>query len=235
MTAKFIAFWFVVSIAIAGAPAEQSLPKAACDVLRGEVKKLPAGFFHQQCEPAGNPACPLGPILNAAAWTARADGIGLSRKEQGNHVLSPAGKIAADVLMLSSGIYFDVFSDVDGPGFSINCGGPNGTITDPARGWVAPVNPGTTPPPTPPPPTCADCERALDLARRELVQVRDEVNARDNRIAVLEQERDAASADRDAVRRELEELKARPAGRCEVTGGSGWIRSALGIKCRIVP
>lgn len=209
-------------------PREQSLPAAACAVLQSERAKLPSSLSALCHE---NPsACPLGAILNAAAWAAREQGLGVSRKTGGNHTDSPVGKIAIDVLMLKDGTYWDVFVAADDQA-GVNCGPSAGTITDPNRGWVAPVQPGgtiPTPPKPEPTPSCSACESALaertkerDDARREREDLRSDLHNTRN-------ERDAAVRERDELQKTLWELQSKPQPTCTA--------SIFGIKipCRVI-
>lgn len=210
-------------------PREQSLPAAACAVLTAERAKLPpslAALCHE------NPAaCPLGAILNAAAWAARDQGLGLSRKTGGNHTDSPVGKVAADVLMLADGTYWDVFSDVDGRA-EVSCGGVSGRITDPNRGFVAPIAPSggipTPPQPPIPAPSCAACERTVQertAERDEAREEREKLRAEAHNLTV---ERDAAVREKAQLEQKLWELQSRPQPTCTA--------SIFGIKipCRVI-
>jgi hypothetical protein len=109
----------------------------------------------------------FGLVLNETAWVHRATGWGLSRKDGGRHVDSPVGPIAEDVLHHQpSNLHWDVLAAAAiGNPLDPARGGsqPIGQMTNPARPWVAPVDPGgasTVPPPvvepppvTEPPPT----------------------------------------------------------------------------------
>ncbi len=94
----------------------------------------------------------LGDILNEVAWTHRAEGFGLSRKDSGTHVDSPVGPIAEDVLQRNTdNHHWDVLQSA-GVGYPLQpTQGPSiGVMTDPNRPWVAPVQPATAPPVQPP-------------------------------------------------------------------------------------
>lgn len=89
-------------------------------------------------------AADLGAILNRVAWTHRADGWGLSRKDFGTCVPSPVGLIAEDVLHHQpSNFHWDVLAGagVGQPLKPIQTDAI-GPMTDPRRPWVAPVDPG---------------------------------------------------------------------------------------------
>lgn len=127
---------FLLLVLIPGAVGAQQLPEAACRTLHQERAKHPANLL-SICGEAGDARCPLGAMLNAAALAA-GDGLGLSRKETGFFVTSPAGRVASDVLMLADGTYWDVFVAGEERA-GVSCGSSHGRITDPRRGWVAPV------------------------------------------------------------------------------------------------
>jgi len=97
----------------------------------------------------------LGVLLNRVAWAHRADGFGLSRKVGGTTAPFPGGgTICHDVLQLRDGTAWDVLLAAGEGATPVQ--GDSFLITDPARPWVAPVDPGTPPmpePPTPEPPT----------------------------------------------------------------------------------
>ncbi len=82
----------------------------------------------------------VGALLNAVAWNNRDDGWGLSRKDSGSFVNSPAGPIAGDILHHQpSNIIFDVligWEETADPAWQCV-----GFMTDPNRPWVAPVQP----------------------------------------------------------------------------------------------
>jgi len=84
----------------------------------------------------------LGVLLNAVAWEHRAEGFGLSRKVGGITVPFPGGgTICHDVLQLPDGTAWDVLLAAGEQATPIQ--GDSFTITDPARPWVAPVDPWT--------------------------------------------------------------------------------------------
>lgn len=111
-------------------------------------------------------ASDLGAVLNRVAWTHRADGWGLSRKDFGTCVPSPVGLIAEDVLHHApSNLHWDVLAGA-GVGLPLRPIQTDaiGPMTDPRRPWVAPVDPGgevTTP--TPPVDVHACRHQACDL------------------------------------------------------------------------
>ncbi|HMN09323.1 MAG TPA: hypothetical protein PKC83_11105 [Gemmatimonadaceae bacterium] len=93
-------------------------------------------------------------LLNAAAWQHRAEGYGLSKKTSGTRGRRHDGQECChDVLMLRDGTYWDCLSGAGAASTPV-WGQPSGTITDPARGWVAPIAPtqGEVPSPVPVPP-----------------------------------------------------------------------------------
>jgi hypothetical protein len=133
-----------LSILLPAAAAAQPLPADVCATLHA-VRGGGAITSNAQ----------LGEMLNRIAWTHRAAGIGVNRKSGGNACPSPAGLIACDILQRQSdGAAWDVFGSA-GPGEPTTpaCGGAIAPITDPARPWVAPVNPGSDPEPPAPTPT----------------------------------------------------------------------------------
>jgi hypothetical protein len=78
----------------------------------------------------------------------------VSRKEQGTRGTRYDGQDCChDVIMLRDGTYWDCLNAAGGATVP-TWGQPSGTITDPSRGWLAPIPPqGTTPvPPDPDPP-----------------------------------------------------------------------------------
>jgi hypothetical protein len=157
--------------------AAQDLPADVCTTLRQVRGSAPITSNAE-----------IGAILNRVAWTHRADGIGLSRKTGGNHCESPAGPIACDILQLRDGTAWDVLSAA-GPGepTSPTCGGSIGTLIDPARPFVAAVDPGDTPDtpdtdrPAPPAPSAdaatADLQRQQLAALLQIVQQNAELRA----------------------------------------------------------
>lgn len=103
-------------------------------------------------------------LCNDAAWEHRAEGYGVSRKERGTRGRRYDGQECChDVIMLRDGTYWDVLDGAglgDPPGYSVpkwgvnGNGQPAGTITDPLRGWIAPIVPqGGVVIPEPPGPT----------------------------------------------------------------------------------
>lgn len=116
------------------APQEPNLPADVCATLHEERAKLPTPLDGVQ----------LGEMLNRVAWRHRAQGWGLSGKNFGTHVDSPAGKIAHDVLHRNTdNRIWDVLVAA-GEASTPTCGPALGVQTDPQRPWVAPVDPGGT-------------------------------------------------------------------------------------------
>lgn len=125
------------------------LPAAACAALRADRAKLPTPMTPAQ----------RGAMLNHAAWEARAAGVGLSRKVSGTFCPAPAGittTISCDALFKENPAspaagpwsYWDVI--VGDAAQSINCGPSTNQNGDPARRWLAPVDPGGGSTPIPP-------------------------------------------------------------------------------------
>lgn len=138
----------------------QSLPLKACEVLKRERAKYPISL-RNVCLNSGQSNCPLGNMLNTAASES---GLGLAFKNSGYWVTSPAGPIASDILMNSSKLGWDVFSDAENTA-RVNCGNTIGTITN--RPYVSPV--GSITPPT----TCEtkllELQHKIDNARCEII------------------------------------------------------------------
>jgi hypothetical protein len=149
----------LLALACAAPPAAaQNLPPDVCTTLR-EVRG--SGPITSDAQ--------LGAMLNRVAWTHRLEGIGLNRKAGGNNCPSPAGVVACDILQRKSdGTAWDVLGSAGvGEPTTVNCGGAIGLITDPARPWVAPVDPGGTPTPAEPS-TPAPTPPATDAVLEEL-------------------------------------------------------------------
>ena len=99
-------------------------------------------------------------LCNDAAWEHQAQGYGISRKETGTRGRRYDGLEAChDVIMLRDGTYWDVLQAA-GAASVPTWGPPSGTITDPKRGWVAPIVPqgGVVPPDPEPPQPPSDLE-----------------------------------------------------------------------------
>jgi len=132
---------FILPILLVASVANaQSLPSAACDTLRAERIKYPSSLS-PVCSMAGDVRCPLGDMLNKAALKAN---LGMGGKSDGYFVTSPAGKVAADILMDSTKTGWDVFRDAENKA-EVNCGNSIGKITN--RPFVYPVPVGPVPPP----------------------------------------------------------------------------------------
>jgi len=113
----------------------------------------------------------LGILLNRVAWAHRAAGFGLSRKVGGTVVPFPGGgTICHDVLQLLDGTAWDVL--VGAGEAATPTQGESFLITDPARPWLAPVDPGESlpepapepelvPAPAPVPPSVPDLTEPL--------------------------------------------------------------------------
>lgn len=154
------------------------LPATVCQELRTGRAALPTPMTAAQ----------RGVLLNRAAWVGRAGGIGLSRKTAGNICPSPVGSIGCDVLRLQSGVYWDVITG--NAAESINCSNSAGTITDPARAWVAPVEPaGTTPTPVPPDTDLTARVAVLEATSKaqasDIAALKNQIAALDARLTVL--------------------------------------------------
>lgn len=173
----------VVGMVGVGVVSAQSvpLPAAVCQELRTGRAALPTPMTAAQ----------RGVLLNRAAWVGRAAGIGLSRKTAGNICPSPVGSIGCDVVRLQNGTYWDVITG--NAAESINCGNSMGTITDPARAWVAPVEPaggGGTPPPVDPPQSdltarVAALEATSKAQASDIAALKSQVAALDARLTVM--------------------------------------------------
>ena len=115
--------------------------------------RLPDAVFQTLCdERAKFGAIPnaeqLGIILNNTAWAHRGQGFGLSRKDNGAKAPFPGGDppfIAHDILMLQDGTAWDCL--IGAGAEAVPSQGESFVITDPAREWVAPVQPQGQPPP----------------------------------------------------------------------------------------
>lgn len=184
----------------------------------------------------------LGDILNRVAWLHRSDGWGLSRKVAGQHVDSPVGPIAEDILQLKNGHHFDVLGGA-GVGQPLRPGRPNsiGIIDLNARPWVAPVDhvpawlvDGPAPPPAPDPdpepdiPVACDCQcnvteqdvagltEAVFKLAADIQAMRQE-QARAGRLEELVQELVRHLDDTKArVERVSQELANKPVGKCKI-------------------
>lgn len=138
--------FLIVFLLMTGTVYAQSLPSAACDTLRVERAKYPASLT-SVCSVAGDNRCPLGDMLNKAALKAN---LGMAGKSDGYYVLSPAGKVASDILMDATKTGWDVFQDAENRAV-VNCGNSIGKITN--RPFVYPV------PTSPEPPPVSTCEQ----------------------------------------------------------------------------
>ena len=122
----------------------------------------------------------LGRLLNATAWAHRLHGFGVSRKVGGTTVPMPGGgTICRDVLMLEDGTAWDVL--VAAGGASTPTQGDSFLITDLARGWLAPVDPGEAdepiPEPIPEPTPSPDPPGDLNAIRYLIARLNDRVTA----------------------------------------------------------
>ena len=101
-------------------------------------------------------------ICNDAAWEHRSEGYGVSRKEQGTRGTRYDGQECChDVIMLRDGTYWDCLQAAGGASVPTWSANPSGTITDPSRGWLAPIVPqggGPVEPPEPPQPPNSDID-----------------------------------------------------------------------------
>lgn len=120
-------------------------------------------------------------LINHAAWLHRGEGYGLSRKDAGTHGTRHDGvRCCHDVVMLQSGQAWDVLTGAGAE--SQPTWGSVGMITDPTRGWVAPIAPvgtgtGPTPPPviTPPPAAGLTADQVREVVRAELLRAESEL------------------------------------------------------------
>lgn len=170
----------------AGSVSAQSLPlpAAACQSLRADRAKLPTPMTQAQ----------RSAMLNRAAWEARAARLGLSRKVSGNMCPAPPGigtTIACDVLFLENPSspnagpwhYWDVI--VGDAAQSINCGASSNTNGDPARKWLAPVDPGGGTTPVPPIPPSTDLTARVVALETTVKAQQSALAALDARVTVL--------------------------------------------------
>ena len=216
--------------------AAQALPSAVCDAVRAEFAASPENLWPTRCRLEGDPACPLGEILNRVAWQFRADGFGLSRKDFGYFVSSPAGPVASDILQRGTVIWDVVTSD-----WRVACGDGEDTLHvwdasyRASRPFVAPVAPGGSPDPKPDPNATApllkriaELEALLADAVAWSEQYRDALNHAVEAQREATAAHDAAVAQRDELQRRLDALLAEPAPRCEA--------KILGIKipCKVI-
>ena len=103
-------------------------------------------------------------LLNAAAWAEREAGYGLSRKEFGTRGRRYDGvECCHDVLMRPDGQYWDCIQAAGAESRVGWASMPSGTITDPRRGWVAPIVPLVGPEVPVPPVTTTLEQRVADL------------------------------------------------------------------------
>lgn len=124
----------------------------------------------------------LGILLNRVAWAHRLAGFGLSRKFGGVTVPFPGGgTICHDVLQLEDGTAWDVLLAAGAASTPVQ--GDSFLITDPARPWEAPVNPGggEGPPPEPPgepaPPSIPDLTETLTRLAARVDLLEEQVDA----------------------------------------------------------
>jgi hypothetical protein len=139
-----------------------------------------------------------GELLNRVAWKHRAKGWGLSRKTGGHNCPSPVGQIACDILHHKpTDTLWDALAD-NGPIW-----GKAHPHNNPDRPWVAPVAPGNSGPVDPPPPS--DDVEKLKARIKEL-----EAQAFQSFKAIVELTNRALTAEgeRDAARKQLEEIQA---------------------------
>ena len=95
-------------------------------------------------------------LCNEVAWLHKGDGWGVSRKEAGTRGTRYDGQQCChDVVMQRDGRYWDILTAAGGASTPSWSDTPGGVITDPARGWIAPIvpqgQPGPGPDPTPDP------------------------------------------------------------------------------------
>ncbi|HVL65711.1 MAG TPA: hypothetical protein VM364_00485 [Vicinamibacterales bacterium] len=170
--------------------------------------------------------------LNALEGTTR---WGLLHKDSGNRWMDRS----IDFVTYDTGQpqipHVDILLDADG------ADGRTGPSWDPGHGTVDrarfrapfPMDGGATPPPPPPAPACpypdlradlAKCTGDLRLALADLERLAGEREALQTGLGQMEQERDQARAERDAVKHQP----------CVVEGVPGWLR-ALGVRPRCRP
>lgn len=160
-------------------------------------------------------------LCNAVAWIHRAEGFGLSRKTSGTRGRRHDGQECChDVVMLLDGRYWDILTAAGGASTPNWSSTPNGRITDPARGWLAPIAPKDTPvpvpnPPTPTPipvPTPAPVCQAVDLSPRlntlsaQVELLRASVAMMDTRVGVVEARLEGLAGRLEAINAEMHEM-----------------------------
>ena len=127
-----------------------------------------------------------GAICNEVAWIHRAEGFGVSRKESGTRAVRHDGtNIAVDVIMKTDGDAWDILvgaGEQAAPAFY-----PLGKITDPARGFVAPIAPKDAPPtPSPdPPPSQDELLRSIKILSDHVIGALEEIHLIRSDIAAL--------------------------------------------------
>jgi hypothetical protein len=186
----------LMTLSLTAPAAAQNLPAEICQDLKDARKPLPADLT-KLCAAAGDPACPLGAMLNAVAF--RHPGWGLSRKESGFFIASPAGKVASDILESKADqLMYDVLRDGSGEA-AVTCGA---TIGKGGRPFVDPVDPGGSPAPAPTPEPTPTPAPGVDLGPRvaaleaNLAALRDYAAQLQGAIAALG---DTLAAQRDAL------------------------------------
>lgn len=160
-------------------------------------------------------------LCNAVAWIHRAEGFGLSRKTSGTRGRRHDGQECChDVVMLLDGRYWDILTAAGGASTPNWSSTPNGRITDPARGWLAPIAPKDTPVPVPNPPTLtpipvptpAPVCQAVDLSPRlntlsaQVELLRASVAMMDTRVGVVEARLEGLAGRLEAINAEMHEM-----------------------------
>lgn len=109
-------------------------------------------------------------LCNKVAWIHRSGGYGVSRKESGTRGTRHDGQQCChDVVMLRDGRYWDILQAAGGASIPKWQPTEDGTITDPARGWIAPIAPLGQVPPVEPPTSDMDARvTALETAVRRI-------------------------------------------------------------------
>jgi len=153
-----VSFLFVASLASA-----QALPSDVCQSLKEERAKYPSDIS-SVCTNSNDANCPLGYILNTVAWKYRADGWGMSKKDYGYFVYSPAGPIASDILQRNN-VMWDVFINSSQQAI-VTCNQFVGTASRP---FVAPVPYDN--PPEPPPTDCEELKKENEELRKKNLEL----------------------------------------------------------------
>lgn len=172
-------------------------------------------------------------LCNAVAWIHRAEGFGLSRKTSGTRGRRHDGQECChDVVMLLDGRYWDILTAAGGASTPNWSSTPNGRITDPARGWLAPIAPKDTPvvpnppvvtppvQPTPQPVACkyADLSPQLNTMQAKIEVLIGLVNVLDTRLGLIEARFEGLAGRLESINAEMHEM---------VVGQVNWLLQAI--------